>query len=106
MQYRPHRYPTEFPIDVRTPFGPQRARVMDVNATGAAIRGIEGLERGNKVFLNLLSQNIEGVLSSVRRFQTTSLIRYAIAATAAGLSARAASATAKWRCARASALAI
>ena len=62
MQYRPHRYPTEFPIDVRTPFGPQRARVMDVNATGAAIRGIEGLERGNKVFLNLLSQNIEGIV--------------------------------------------
>lgn len=62
MQYRPHRYPTEFPIDVRTPVGAQRAKVIDVNATGAALRGVEGVERGHKLAINLLSRNVEGIV--------------------------------------------
>lgn len=62
MQYRPHRYPTEFPVDVRTPIGAQRVHVTDVNVTGAALKGVDGLERGHKLAINLLSHHVEGVV--------------------------------------------
>lgn len=62
MQYRSHRYPTEFPIDMRTPAGAQRATISDVNTQGARLTGTAGLQRGDKIGLNVLFHQIEAVV--------------------------------------------
>jgi hypothetical protein len=62
VQYRQHRYPTEFPINLRTPAGPQKVTVSDVNATGARLSGIRDIKRGDKLGMNLLSHHVEAVV--------------------------------------------
>lgn len=63
MQYRAHRYPTEFPVDLTTPLGRQKAIVANVNATGAKITKLhDGLKRGHKVQIEVLSQRIDAVV--------------------------------------------
>ena len=62
MQYRPHRYQTAFPIDLRTPTGPQQCKVIDVNNTGAQLAGLKHLKRGDKLQLQVLCHRVEGVV--------------------------------------------
>lgn len=62
MQYRPHRYPTEFPVAMRTPTGPQKGKVIDVNNVGARLKGMRDLRRGDKVQVNILSMNVDAVV--------------------------------------------
>lgn len=62
MQYRQHRYPTEFPINLRTPIGPQKVTVSDVNSAGARLSGIHNLNRGDKLGINLLSHQVEAIV--------------------------------------------
>jgi len=62
MQYRPHRYPTEFPIKLRTPSGQQNCRVLDVNTSGARLTGPRNLKRGDKVQFRILSHPVEAVV--------------------------------------------
>ena len=62
MQYRQHRYPTDYPVDVRTPTGSRTGMVTDVNATGAQLVGIPHLRRGDKLSLGLLSHQVNAVV--------------------------------------------
>jgi len=62
MKYRSHRYPTQFPVQVRTAFGRQNARVVDVNAGGARLAGLRDLQRGDKIQLDVLSQKVSAVV--------------------------------------------
>lgn len=62
MQYRHHRYQTQYPISVHTPIGPQQCRVVDVNNEGARLEGSCNLHRGDKVQLEFLSQRVHGVV--------------------------------------------
>lgn len=67
MQYRPHRYQTEFPLDLHTPSGPQHCKVTDVNNSGARLSGLNGLNRGDKLNLNILCHRVEAVVCWVSR---------------------------------------
>ncbi|WP_342078710.1 PilZ domain-containing protein [Yoonia sp. SS1-5] len=62
MQYRPHRYNTQFPLTLLTPAGEQSARVVDINNDGARLEGPKALRRGDKVQLNVLSHRVEAVV--------------------------------------------
>lgn len=62
MQYRPHRYQTQFPIELCTPFGRQKCQVVDVNNTGARISGPVNLQRGHKIHFNVLNNRIEALV--------------------------------------------
>lgn len=62
MQYRPHRYQTEFPVYLRTPSGPQQANVIDVNNTGARLGGLTDLARGDKVYVDVLGHRVTAVV--------------------------------------------
>lgn len=62
MQYRQHRYPTEFPIAISTPSGPQQGQVVDVNNVGARIKGLRDLQRGDKVRVKILNMHVDAVV--------------------------------------------
>ncbi len=62
MQYRPHRYPTEFPIAIGTPTGPQQGQVIDVNNVGARVKGLHHLRRGDKVRVKIMATNVDAVV--------------------------------------------
>ena len=62
MQYRSHRYPSQFPAQFRTPLGLQKGDVTDVNHAGAQISGLKGLNRGDKVEIDVLSLRVSGVV--------------------------------------------
>lgn len=62
MQYRTHRYQTEFPINLRTPTGPQQCKVIDVNNTGARITGPRALQRGTKIQFNVLNHRVDAIV--------------------------------------------
>ena len=63
MQYRPHRYQTQFPIVVRTSTGPEQARIIDVNNEGARLTGLRRLIRGEKLALDVLSHRVDAVVT-------------------------------------------
>ena len=63
MQYRSHRYQTQFPIQLATPTGRQQCHVIDVNSTGARIFGIRTLRRGDKVRFRGLNHDVTAVVS-------------------------------------------
>ncbi len=65
MQYRPHRYNTQYPVDIHTPSGPQQGNVIDVHNAGARIEGLRGVKRGDKVQINILSLRVEAVVQWV-----------------------------------------
>lgn len=65
MKYRPHRYNTQYPVEVRTPAGQQKAKVLDVNNTGARLEGLSDVQRGNKVQLNILSLRVDAIVQWV-----------------------------------------
>ncbi len=62
MRYRPHRYPTQYPIALRTPVGPQRGEIIDVNNTGARLSGLHDLHQGDKVELELMTYLLVAVV--------------------------------------------
>ncbi len=62
MQYRSHRYPTQFPLRVQTRQGSQQGEVVDVNHSGARLTGLKRLSRGDKIKLDILSHNVDAVV--------------------------------------------
>ena len=48
MQFRPHRYRTEFPTVFSTPMGNVNAVINDVNETGALVSISQPLQRGSQ----------------------------------------------------------
>lgn len=62
MQYRSHRYQTQFPVQLSTPTGRQQCHVTDVNNTGARITGPKGLRRGDKVKFRVLNTELTAVV--------------------------------------------
>jgi hypothetical protein len=62
MQYRSHRYKTEFPVKLRTSTGQQTGEIVDVNNTGAQIKGLRDLRRGDKVQVEILYLRAEAVV--------------------------------------------
>lgn len=65
MQYRQHRYATEYPIEVRTPSGQQKVHVVDVNRKGVRIEGLQNIERGQRIQLNILSCPVDAIVQWV-----------------------------------------
>lgn len=65
MQYRPHRYNTQYPVEMGTPAGRQKGKVIDVHNAGARIEGLRGLRRGDKVQVVILSQKAEAIVQWV-----------------------------------------
>ncbi|WP_296423953.1 PilZ domain-containing protein [Yoonia sp.] len=65
MHHRQHRYNTQYPIELRTATGPEKAQVVDVNNTGARIEGLCGARRGDKLQLNILSLRVDAVVQWV-----------------------------------------
>ena len=62
MQYRQHRYPAYFPVQVRTAAGTQQAQVNNVNQNGGCLHGMRHLCRGDKLQLNVLSQWVDAIV--------------------------------------------
>lgn len=62
MQFRPHRYPTSFPLALRTPKGVQKGTVIDVNNVGARMTGVIDVRRGDKIVINLMSQTLPAIV--------------------------------------------
>ncbi|MCO4842248.1 MAG: PilZ domain-containing protein [Yoonia sp.] len=62
MQYRPHRYRTEYPITLITPAGPVKAVIDDVNETGALVTIRGPVARGHKVSMSFLNNRVEAVV--------------------------------------------
>lgn len=67
MQYRPHRYRTEFPTTMRTPFGPAKAVINDVNETGALMETNAHILRGQKIEISFLNNEVSGIVQWVAR---------------------------------------
>jgi hypothetical protein len=66
MQYRQHRYPTQYPTHMRTPTGRQQGFFRNVNNDGAQIVGTTELRRGDKLQLDVLSHTVEAIVVRVR----------------------------------------
>jgi len=66
MQYRPHRYQTQFPIQLLTPLGRQQCHVMDVNSRGARIVNCATVRRGDKVRFRILNDEVGAVVCWVK----------------------------------------
>ncbi len=62
QQYRRHRYPTEFPVEILSGEGKSKAQVIDVNETGARICGDGTLKRGDKVTIIASADRVTGVV--------------------------------------------
>lgn len=62
MQYRTHRYQTEFPLEMRTPSGMQKGKVINVSNVGARVSGLKNIGRGDKVQLHILGYRVEAVV--------------------------------------------
>ena len=67
MQFRPHRYRTEFPTLLSTPIGKVKIVINDVNETGALITLNETLSRGHSVEMVVLNQRITGIVQWANR---------------------------------------
>ena len=65
MQYRPHRYRTQFPTMLHTGTGPQKGDVIDVNNAGARISGLQNLRRGDKLEIENLTLRASAVVQWV-----------------------------------------
>lgn len=63
MQYRPHRYPTQFPVAFQAHGAQQKCHIIDINNTGARITGAVGLRRGDKIKFEVLSSRVEAVVT-------------------------------------------
>ena len=62
MQYRTHRYPSDCAVSVATTTGQRRAYVVNVSKTGARLNGVEGLQRGDKISIRVLSHSVDAIV--------------------------------------------
>lgn len=62
MQFRPHRYRTEFPTVFSTPMGNVNAVINDVNETGALVSISQPLQRGHKIRVSFLNNHIDAMV--------------------------------------------
>ena len=62
MQYRSHRYPTQYPVQLFAPTGSQKSVVVNVHAAGAKIRTNQLLKRGDRVSFQILSTPVHAVV--------------------------------------------
>jgi hypothetical protein len=62
MQFRPHRYRTEFPTVLNTPVGSVKAVINDVNETGALMTISSPLQRGFKIRMSFLNNHVDAVV--------------------------------------------
>jgi hypothetical protein len=62
MQYRAHRYPTQFPIKLSSLSGQVDCEVIDINTAGARITGAAMLARGEKVTFRILNYKAEAIV--------------------------------------------
>lgn len=62
MQYRPHRYRSDYTVQVDAPMGQLRAAISNVNEGGAQLRDTCGLRAGDPVQFNVLQNRISGVV--------------------------------------------
>ena len=62
MQYRPHRYRSDYDVHVDAPMGKMRAAIANVNEAGAQLRDTAGLRAGDPVAFNVLQSRISGVV--------------------------------------------
>ncbi|WP_439155424.1 PilZ domain-containing protein [Yoonia sp.] len=65
MQYRAHRYNTNYPVTFATPAGLQRGTIIDVNTAGARLEGLKNLSCGQKVTFLVLSQQVNAIVQWV-----------------------------------------
>ena len=70
MQYRAHRYPTQFPIKLSTPSGQVECEVVDVNTAGARITGAALLTRGAKLTFRILNYKADAIVRWVSGTRT------------------------------------
>jgi hypothetical protein len=78
LQYRPHRYQTDTAVIVRFQTQGITAYVMDVSRTGARLAGLEGLLRGDRVQVQVLSHRIDAVVVWARSGQMGIIFRPAL----------------------------
>ena len=62
QQFRRHRYPTAFPLQVTTPLGRQKATLIDVNQGGARLEGLANVMRGDRVTLLVLNEQVPATI--------------------------------------------
>ena len=62
MQYRSHRYPTEYPVQLCSPGGSLKAKIVNVHAAGAKIQVAAPLLRGDRVSFQILSTPVHGIV--------------------------------------------
>lgn len=67
MQFRSHRYNTEFSTIMSTPIGKLNITINDVNETGALISMSETLARGHKVEMSIRFHKIIGIVQWSKR---------------------------------------
>jgi len=65
MQYRPHRYNTQYPVELATATGRQQANVIDVHNAGARIEGLRDARRGDKIKVKILSCQVDAIVQWV-----------------------------------------
>ena len=61
-QFRRRRFQTDYPVKVETRLGLQAARIIDVNQAGARMIGLTGLQRGDQVQIQVLTDRIVGTV--------------------------------------------
>jgi hypothetical protein len=62
QQHRAHRFPAQFPVQIRTPYGSQSGLIVDVNHAGAQVKGVKRLNRGDKLQINVLSHWVHAIV--------------------------------------------
>lgn len=62
MQFRSHRYRTEFPITFQTPVGAVKAVINDVNETGALVSIATPLQRGQRISMSYLNNQVQAIV--------------------------------------------
>ena len=62
MQFRPHRYQTQYPVTLSGPSGRLMAIVANVNERGARLDHAIGLKSGDRVGFRLIHEQVEAVV--------------------------------------------
>ncbi|WP_333714767.1 PilZ domain-containing protein [Yoonia sp.] len=78
MQYRPYRYQTDTTVSVRYQTQSITAQVLDVSRTGARLGDIQGLMRGDRVQVQVLTHFVDAVVVWARGGQMGIIFRPAL----------------------------
>lgn len=60
--FRPHRYPTETPVSVKTPAGKMKAKVVDINDGGMRLSLPQDIAVGERISIDILGYPVKGVV--------------------------------------------